>query len=233
MRTFKMLLTPAIACAMLAPVAASAADEVDLLLVLAVDVSRSIDAAKFRLQREASAAAVADPRCSTRSGIRRVHRAASSSVLSNGPASARKRSWSTGASSGIPRRRQSASARSPARGATVVRGPYVDQRCDRVCNRAFGWQGFFDSTAGPSMFPVTAPQCWPRCYLQRDDAVAKGITINGLVGSARIRCRGIPTTPIPGRPCQLLQEQCDRRSQRLRQRLPRIAICSGRPLSKR
>jgi hypothetical protein len=38
------------------------ADNVDLLLVLAADVSRSIDAAKFQLQRDGYAAAVADPR---------------------------------------------------------------------------------------------------------------------------------------------------------------------------
>src|SRR5579863_4728593 len=62
MRTFKMLLTLVVACAMLAPSAAGAAEDVDLLLVLAVDVSRSIDAAKFQLQREGYAAAVADPR---------------------------------------------------------------------------------------------------------------------------------------------------------------------------
>jgi hypothetical protein len=41
---------------------AARADEVDLLLVLAADVSRSIDAAKFQLQRDGYAAAVADPR---------------------------------------------------------------------------------------------------------------------------------------------------------------------------
>ena len=41
--------------------AARAAD-VDLLLVLAADVSRSIDAAKFQLQRDGYAAAVADAR---------------------------------------------------------------------------------------------------------------------------------------------------------------------------
>ncbi len=62
MRTCKMLLTSFIAAAVLAPITARAADEVDLLLVLAVDVSRSIDAAKFQLQREGYAAAVADPR---------------------------------------------------------------------------------------------------------------------------------------------------------------------------
>ena len=41
---------------------AVAAEQVDLLLVLAADVSRSIDTAKFQLQREGYAAAVSDPR---------------------------------------------------------------------------------------------------------------------------------------------------------------------------
>jgi len=45
----------------LCPAVARAAD-VDLLLVLAADVSRSMDAAKFQLQRDGYAAAVADPR---------------------------------------------------------------------------------------------------------------------------------------------------------------------------
>jgi len=45
----------------LAP-AAQAAEPVDLLLVLAVDVSRSVDAQKFQLQRNGYAAAVANPR---------------------------------------------------------------------------------------------------------------------------------------------------------------------------
>jgi hypothetical protein len=42
--------------------AARAAEPVDLLLVLAVDVSRSVDAQKFQLQRNGYAAAVANPR---------------------------------------------------------------------------------------------------------------------------------------------------------------------------
>jgi len=42
--------------------AARAADEVDLLLVLSSDVSRSIDAAKFKLQRDGYAAAIVNPR---------------------------------------------------------------------------------------------------------------------------------------------------------------------------
>ena len=45
----------------LCPAVARAAD-VDLLLVLAADVSRSMDAAKFQPQRDGYVAAVADPR---------------------------------------------------------------------------------------------------------------------------------------------------------------------------
>jgi hypothetical protein len=42
--------------------AVRAAEPVDLLLVLAADVSRSVDAQKFQLQREGYAAAIANPR---------------------------------------------------------------------------------------------------------------------------------------------------------------------------
>src|SRR6202522_1730777 len=44
------------------PAAAGAAEKVDLLLVLAADVSRSVDSGKFQLQREGYAAAISDPR---------------------------------------------------------------------------------------------------------------------------------------------------------------------------
>jgi hypothetical protein len=44
------------------PAAAVAAEKVDLLLVLAADVSRSVDSAKFQLQRDGYAAAISDPR---------------------------------------------------------------------------------------------------------------------------------------------------------------------------
>src|SRR4051794_33857594 len=46
----------------LTPPVAQAAEQVDLLLVLAADVSRSIDQPKFQLQREGYAAAIADKR---------------------------------------------------------------------------------------------------------------------------------------------------------------------------
>jgi hypothetical protein len=45
----------------LAPPAARAAEPVDLLLVLAADVSRSVTEGKFKLQREGAAAAISDP----------------------------------------------------------------------------------------------------------------------------------------------------------------------------
>ena len=62
MRVIGTLLASLLLVSALLPAAAMAADDVDLLLVLAVDVSRSIDATKFQLQRDGYAAAVADAR---------------------------------------------------------------------------------------------------------------------------------------------------------------------------
>jgi hypothetical protein len=53
-----------LALAALLPIQAAvvfAAEQVDLLLVLASDVSRSVDHPKFLLQREGYAAAISDP----------------------------------------------------------------------------------------------------------------------------------------------------------------------------
>jgi Protein of unknown function (DUF1194) len=58
MRSVVALLS--LALALVAP-AARAADPVDMLLVLAVDVSRSVTEPKFRLQREGAAAAITHP----------------------------------------------------------------------------------------------------------------------------------------------------------------------------
>ncbi len=55
---FAVLLATLSACVM----PAVAAEEVDLLLVLAADVSRSVDQPKFQLQRDGYAAAISDPR---------------------------------------------------------------------------------------------------------------------------------------------------------------------------
>jgi hypothetical protein len=58
----KIVLALILAVGALLPAPAMAGDDVDLLLVLAADVSRSIDAAKFQLQRDGYAAAISDPR---------------------------------------------------------------------------------------------------------------------------------------------------------------------------
>jgi hypothetical protein len=62
MRMVKILLASILGAVILLPAAAFAGEDVDLLLVLAADVSRSVDAAKFQLQREGYAAAISDPR---------------------------------------------------------------------------------------------------------------------------------------------------------------------------
>jgi hypothetical protein len=61
MRAIRTLLGLVCAAIVFMPAAATAG-QVDLLLVLAADVSRSIDAGKFQLQREGYAAAISDPR---------------------------------------------------------------------------------------------------------------------------------------------------------------------------
>ena len=62
MRVIKIFIVSIFAGGVLAPAAARAGDNVDLLLVLAADVSRSIDSTKFQLQRDGYAAAISDPR---------------------------------------------------------------------------------------------------------------------------------------------------------------------------
>jgi hypothetical protein len=60
---FRLLRPALIALALVwLPPVARAAEPVDLLLVLAADVSRSVDQQKFQLQREGYAAAIANPR---------------------------------------------------------------------------------------------------------------------------------------------------------------------------
>jgi Protein of unknown function (DUF1194) len=62
MRVARTVLTSILVAFALAPLAAAAAEKVDLLLVLAADVSRSVDDKEFKLQREGFAGALVDPR---------------------------------------------------------------------------------------------------------------------------------------------------------------------------
>jgi hypothetical protein len=61
MRSIGALLVLIVAGTAGLPAIAQAAEQVDLLLVLAADVSRSVDSGKFQLQREGYAAAISDP----------------------------------------------------------------------------------------------------------------------------------------------------------------------------
>jgi hypothetical protein len=60
MRIFRCMLTSAILLALQIPVV-RAGEQIDLLLVLAMDVSRSMDQAKFLLQRQGYASAISNP----------------------------------------------------------------------------------------------------------------------------------------------------------------------------
>jgi Protein of unknown function (DUF1194) len=61
-RALALVFAVTTAATALGATAARAAEEVDLLLVLSSDVSRSIDAPKFKLQRDGYAAAIMNPR---------------------------------------------------------------------------------------------------------------------------------------------------------------------------
>jgi hypothetical protein len=62
MRMIKIVLALILSGGVLMPATARAGEDVDLLLVLAADVSRSVDSTKFQLQRDGYAAAISDPR---------------------------------------------------------------------------------------------------------------------------------------------------------------------------
>jgi hypothetical protein len=178
MRTTKGLLTLLIAGAMLAPVAAAAADEVDLLLVLAVDVSRSIDAAKFQLQREGYAAAVADPRVLDAIKSGRTGRVGLTLVEWSGVGAQKVVvDWATieDASSAkvfgdrLLEAPRSFADRTSISGAIAFATGQLDKSPYEAMRRTIDVSGDGTNNAGRDV------------ALARDEAVAKGITINGLV----------------------------------------------------
>ena len=115
-----------------APVA-RAAEPVDLLLVLAADVSRSVDQEKFKLQRDGYAAAISDPRVldAIRSG---AHGRIGVLFLEWSGLGNQKVviDWTVidGPKGGAAVRR------SVARSAPVVCRPHLDQRRHRICHGA-------------------------------------------------------------------------------------------------
>lgn len=158
--------------------AARAAEQVDLLLVLASDVSRSVDQAKFQLQREGYAAAIADARVIEAITAGRHRRIALAFV-----------EWS-----GVTAQRVVIDW-------TMIDGPDAARRFgDQLIElpRSFAER---TSISGGIDFSVSlldrAPFEAPRrtidvsgdgtnnsgrdVTLARDEAIAKGVTINGLV----------------------------------------------------
>jgi len=173
--TFLLLILTGVAAV---PAAAAAAEQVDLLLVLAADVSRSVDNAKFQLQREGYAAAVSDPRVldAIRSG--RNGRVGLTFVEWSGVGSQRVLiDWTTigdaetarGFGDRLLEAPRSFADRTSISGAIefamgqLARAPYESAR------RTIDVSGDGTNNAGRDV------------TLARDEAVAQGVTINGLV----------------------------------------------------
>jgi Protein of unknown function (DUF1194) len=177
-RPGKTLIALIFAAAAAFPVAAAAAEKVDLLLVMAADVSRSVDSGKFQLQRDGYAAAISDPRVleAIRSG--RIGRIAVSFIEWSGAGSQRVLIDWTGVGNAeeaksfgdrlleTPRSfadRTSISAAIDFSMGQLAKAPFDSER------RTIDISGDGTNNAGRD---VTAA---------RDEALAQGVTINGLV----------------------------------------------------
>jgi len=178
MRTIRALLVSIFAGAAMFPAVASAAEQVDLLLVLAADVSRSVDSEKFQLQREGYAAAMSDPRVldAIRSG--RNGRVGVAFVEWSGIGSQRVViDWTTvsdaesakGFGDRLLEAPRSFADRTSISGAIefamgqFARAPFESAR------RTIDVSGDGTNNSGPDVTQV------------RDEAIAQGVTINGLV----------------------------------------------------
>jgi hypothetical protein len=178
MRTIKLLLASLVVAAALVPAAAKAADDVDLLLVLAVDVSRSIDAAKFQMQREGYVAAVADPRVIEAIQSGHTGRIGLSLVEWSGVGAQKVViDWMTisdvasakGFGDRLLEAPRSFADRTSISGAIEFAMAQLDKAPYRASRHTIDVSGDGTNNAGRDV------------GLARDEAVAKGVTINGLV----------------------------------------------------
>jgi len=180
LRAFRSFLVLLALCSapFLAPPIARAAEQVDLLLVFAADVSRSIDQPKFQLQREGYAAAIADKRVLEAITAGRNKRIAVAFVEWSGVSSQKVLiEWTVidGADAArkfgdqlieLPRsfaERTSISGGIDYAMAVMARAPYEAPR------RTIDVSGDGTNNSGRDV------------GLARDEALAKGVTINGLV----------------------------------------------------
>jgi len=162
----------------LAPVLAHAGEPVDLLLVLASDVSRSIDQPKFQLQRDGYAAAMANPRVLEAIASGQNHRIAICFVEWSGQSSQKVViDWTLIGGADTARQfadqlleaprsfadRTSISAGIDFARAQFDRAPFDSKR------RTIDVSGDGTNNSGRDVIEA------------RDEALAKGITINGLV----------------------------------------------------
>jgi hypothetical protein len=178
MRATRSVLTAILVALLLAPLAAIAAEQVDLLLVLAADVSRSVDSRKFQLQREGYAAAISNPRVID--AIRSGHNGRIGVMFVEWSGVGAQRTvidWTmigdSDAAKGFGDRlieaprsfadRTSISGGNEFAMAQFARAPFEAQR------RTIDVSGDGTNNAGRDV------------ALARDEAVAQGITINGLV----------------------------------------------------
>jgi hypothetical protein len=168
----------ALAAAVLAVPVASAAETVDLLLVFAADVSRSIDQQKFQLQRDGYAAAITNPRVleAIRSGPH--HRIAICFVEWSG-AGAQKLliDWTAIGDTASAQQFASQLAEAPRSFAdrTSISGAIefamaeLEKAPFEAARRTIDVSGDGTNNAGRDV------------KLARDEVLAKGVTINGLV----------------------------------------------------
>ena len=168
-----------IALTLLAIPAAFAAEQVDLLLVLSSDVSRSVDHPKFLLQRDGYAAAVTNPQVldAIKSG---PHGKIALCFVEWSGYGAQKLVIDWTVIDGAASRAQ---VRRPAgRAAALVRRPHLDQRRHRLRGRAARASAPFEAPRRTIDVSGDGTNNAGRdVRLARDEALAKGIMINGLV----------------------------------------------------
>lgn len=178
LRALLVLLAAIVAAPGLAALPAHAEEQVDLLLVLAADVSRSIDTPKFQLQREGYAAAISDKRVLEAITAGRNRRIAISFVewsgvsaqklvipwtVVDGPDAARKFGDQL---LELPR---SFAERTSISGGIDFSVKLFDEAPFKAARKTIDVSGDGTNNSGRDV------------TLARDDALAKGITINGLV----------------------------------------------------
>ena len=173
----------ALSCLLLAVVAAiptsiRATEPVDLLLVLAADVSRSVDHKKFQLQREGYATAIADQRVLAAISSGRNRRIAVTFVeWSGGSAQRVVIDWTVIDGEAAARKfgdqllelPRSFAERTGIGAAIDFSAALFDRAPYQASRRTIDVSGDGTNNSGRDV------------RLSRDDAVAKGITINGLV----------------------------------------------------